>query len=82
MDYFDPFELGFRPGFDTETALIVLVGDYWQICNGSDASILLLLDFSEAFDTINHGILDWLQELQREWQFILQLFSCFLQGQF
>ncbi|KAF7246934.1 Transmembrane protease serine 12 [Varanus komodoensis] len=44
---------GFRPGYGTEAALVAL-------CREKDrgsASLLVLLDLSAAFDTINHGIL-------------------------
>lgn len=43
-----------------ETVLITLVDDRWS-WNQSGASILALLDLSEVFDIVDHGIpLDWL----------------------
>ena len=57
MDHLDPFQLGFRPGFGTETALVAL---YYDLCREEDrgsVTLLILLDRPVAFDTIYHGIL-------------------------
>ncbi|KAF7240874.1 putative RNA-directed DNA polymerase from transposon BS [Varanus komodoensis] len=57
IDYLDPFQSGFRPGYGTESALVAL---YDGLCREKDrgsASLLVLLDLSAAFDTIDHGIL-------------------------
>lgn len=48
---------GFRPGHSCASALLHVVDD---ICSGVDrdmASVLVLLDFSRAFDTIDHDFL-------------------------
>ncbi|KAF7251184.1 Brother of CDO [Varanus komodoensis] len=52
-DYLDPFQSCFRPRYCTESALVTLYDD---LCRGS-ASLLVLLDLSAAFTTIDHGIL-------------------------
>lgn len=61
--YLDRFSLlpgtqsGFRPGYSCASALLHVVDD---ICSGVDrdmASVLVLLDFSRAFDTIDHDFL-------------------------
>ncbi|KAF7253476.1 RNA-directed DNA polymerase from mobile element jockey [Varanus komodoensis] len=56
-DYLDPFQSGFRPGYGTESALVTL---YYDLCREKDrgsVSLLVLMDLSADFDTIDHGIL-------------------------
>lgn len=65
MDYLDPFQSGFRPGFEMGLALVALVDDLWQGQDGGCVFILTLLDLSAAFDAINHTInLDQLRGLE------------------
>ncbi|KAF7248501.1 RNA-directed DNA polymerase from mobile element jockey, partial [Varanus komodoensis] len=56
-DYLDPFQSGFRPRYGTESALVTLYDDLCRERDKGSASLLVLLDFSAAFNTINHGIL-------------------------
>uniref|UniRef100_A0A8D0DWT2 Reverse transcriptase domain-containing protein n=1 Tax=Salvator merianae TaxID=96440 RepID=A0A8D0DWT2_SALMN len=56
-DYLGPWQSGFRPGYSTETALVALIDDLWRARDRGYSSILVLLDLSEAFNTIDHGIL-------------------------
>ena len=46
----------YRPGHSTETALLKVVNDLFLSLNKGNISVLALLDFSSAFDTIDHTI--------------------------
>uniref|UniRef100_A0A8D2J6W7 Reverse transcriptase domain-containing protein n=1 Tax=Varanus komodoensis TaxID=61221 RepID=A0A8D2J6W7_VARKO len=56
-DYLDPFQSGFRPGYGTESALVALYDDLCRERDRGNSSMLVLLDLSAAFNTIDHGIL-------------------------
>ncbi|KAF7251092.1 putative RNA-directed DNA polymerase from transposon BS [Varanus komodoensis] len=81
-DYLDPFQSGFRPGYGTESALVALYDDLCRERDRGSASLLVLLDLSVAFNTIDHGILlDRLKGLGvggTAWQW----FRSYLDGQF
>lgn len=48
---------GFRKGQSTETLLLALSDDVFRACDNGLATVLVLLDFSKAFDTVNHALL-------------------------
>ena len=48
---------GFRKGFSTGTALLKLRDDIKKAMSASELSIIVLIDFSKAFDTISHDTL-------------------------
>ncbi|KAF7246443.1 Protein NEL [Varanus komodoensis] len=73
---------GFRPGYGTESALVALYNDLCREKDRGSASLLVLLDLSVAFDTIDHGILlDRLAGLGVGGT-ALQWFHSYLNGQF
>ncbi|KAF7246131.1 Transmembrane protein 68 [Varanus komodoensis] len=54
-DYLDPFQSGFRPEYSSESALVALYDDLCRERDRGSASLLVLLDLSAAFDTIDHA---------------------------
>ena len=69
----------YRPGHSTETALLKVVDDLFLSHNKGNISVLALLDFSSAFDTIDHPIL--VHRLHTDFGFtdtVLQWFSSYL----
>ena len=69
----------YRPGHSTETALQKVVNDLFISLNKGNISVLDLLDFSSAFDTIDHPIL--VHRLHSDFGFtdtVLKWFSSYL----
>ena len=69
----------YRPGHSTETALLKVVNDLFLSLDKGNISVLALLDFSSAFDTIDHPIL--VHRLHTDFGYtdtVLQWFSSYL----
>jgi hypothetical protein len=54
---FVPVQSAYRAQHSTETALLRVYNDLLLVVDDGDAAVLVLLDFSAAFDTIDHRIL-------------------------
>ena len=60
----DPMQSAYKQGSSTETALLRIKADMEEVLDAGDGVLLVLLDLSAAFDTVDHAIL--LQRLQEE----------------
>ena len=54
---YNTYQSAYRPVHSTETALLKVDNDLYLSRNKGKISVLALLDFSSAFDTIHHSIL-------------------------
>ena len=50
-------QLGFRPGFGCQTALLSVTDDIISATDGGFVTIAVFLAYSRAFDTVNHSLL-------------------------
>ena len=54
---FNPLQSAYRKNHSTETALLKILDDLYRIIDSKNAAVLIGLDLSAAFDTINHSML-------------------------
>ena len=53
---YNTVQSAYRPGHSTKTAHLKVVNDLFHSPNKGNISVLAMLDFSSAFDTIDHPI--------------------------
>src|SRR5208282_779089 len=51
------YQSAYRPNHSTETAILRVLSDLLQSVDQGDVAVLVLLDLSAAFDTVDHAIL-------------------------
>ena len=56
-DLLDPNQSGFRSGHSTETALLTVIESLGATRVSSNSAVVILLDLSSVFDTVNHQVL-------------------------
>jgi len=56
-DFHEPFQSAYKQGHSTETALVRVQNDILRSIDDHGCVILLLLDLSAAFDTVDHRLL-------------------------
>lgn len=56
-NFLDPYQSAYKKNHSTQTALLKLCEDIYDIIDDSEITLLILLDFSKAFDTVNHELL-------------------------
>jgi len=79
-ELFDKFQSGFRKKHSTETALLKVCSDI-MTADSKKYTVLVLLDLSSAFDTIDHNIMiNRLRDLVGMSGSVLKWFSSYLSG--
>ena len=74
----DLYQSGFRKYHSTTTALLKITDDMFNAIDQSEVSFLVLLDYSKAFDTVNHRLLLAKMEKLGLSEFVLSWFSSYL----
>ncbi|KAG8243116.1 hypothetical protein J6590_108674 [Homalodisca vitripennis] len=57
VKFFSPYQFGFTEGKSTETAITTLMENVLHSINNNNKSSGIFIDFSKAFDLVDHGIL-------------------------
>ena len=76
------YQLGFQKGKSTHMALITLVDRITEALDNGDYVVGVFLDFSKAFDTVDHAILLDKMSIYGVRTIALQWFKDYLTGRF
>jgi Reverse transcriptase (RNA-dependent DNA polymerase) len=66
-DLLSTSQSGFRPDHSTETAILRVLSDFLAVVDRGDFAVLVLLDLSTAFNSVDHVI--FLERLRRTFGF-------------
>ena len=75
---FNPFQLAYRRYFSAESALLLAVDNIYHAIDRGSSTVLVLLDLSAAFDTIEHSVLNRLENSFGNTGLALARFQCYL----
>jgi hypothetical protein len=82
-DMYARFQSAYRPSHSTETALVRVVNDLLSFVDSGENALLVCLDLSAAFDTIDHALLlGRLSDVVRLSDTVLSWFSSYLSDRF
>ncbi|KAJ8728174.1 hypothetical protein PYW08_016559 [Mythimna loreyi] len=76
----DTFQSGFRPGHSTASALLKVTGDIRDAMEDTKVTVLVLIDFSNAFNAVSHDILLSILSHLMVSSEALEWFSSYLRG--
>lgn len=76
----NPYQSGFRPAHSTTTALIKITDDIRLAMNDKQLTLLTLLDFSSAFNCVDHDILMAILRSLNISENVTQWFCSYLSG--
>ena len=80
-DLYDQFQSGCRKNHSTETALLKVSNDILMAADSGECTVLVLLDLSAAFDSIDHNFLiNRLHNLVGLSGAVLKWFTSYLSG--
>lgn len=74
----DKYQSGYRSHFSTQTALIKITDDIRRTLDNKKVCLLMLLDFSRAFDSVNHKLLLSILESYNFEKSVLKWFTDYL----
>ena len=75
-----PFQSGFRPGHSTVTALLKVTDDIRRGMEDTQVSVVVLIDFSNAFNTVSHEVLLSILSYRMVSPEVLEWFTSYLRG--
>ncbi|KAA5553110.1 hypothetical protein F3G54_32640, partial [Pseudomonas aeruginosa] len=75
-----PYQSGFRPGHSTVTALVKITDDIHLAMERKSITILVLLDFSNAFNSVDFDILLGILSSLNVSSSVIQWFNSYLRG--